>query len=339
MHLPTPHQLRETIPLTDHHASFIQQSRQTIQNILRGVDHRKLLIVGPCSIHNVDETLEYATLFQALAKEVSEQFFMVMRTYCEKARTITGWKGLTYDPDLDGSHQLGKGLHLTRRLLADLTEMQIPTASELLEITTTHYYADYLSWGCIGSRTSSSPPHRQLAASLPLPMGFKNTTDGSIDHAVHGILAARSAHVFLGLDMHGKLERVQAEGNPLCHLVLRGGTSGPNYTAEHIAAAAKQCREKGILDKLLVDCSHDNSQKRHLNQIAVFQSVIEQIVEGNQQIAGLMLESHLLGGNQLISDNLRRGVSITDPCLDWKTTRRLIVQAAIQLDKICPQVV
>lgn len=329
--LPTPKELQEEIPLTDVHASFIKRSRATIQAILDGLDNRKLLIVGPCSIHDIEAARDYATQFRELAAEVSEQFFMVMRAYFEKPRTITGWKGLLYDPDLDGSHNLAKGMRLTRRLLAELAEMQVPTASELLEITTSHYYSDHLSWGCIGARTSSSPPHRQLAASLNLPIGFKNTTDGCIDNAIHGILSASTPHVFLGFSPSGKMTRVQSEGNDLCHIVLRGGYHGPNYDPKSVMETVQRCQQAGIRDKLLIDCSHDNCEKRHLKQVSAFQMVIDQIAEGNQSIVGLMLESHLLGGSQPISTNLRYGVSITDPCLDWQTTKQVILQAAFKL--------
>jgi len=329
--LPTPKELQEEIPLTAAHTSFIKESRTTIQKILDGLDNRKLLIVGPCSIHDVDAARDYAALFRELAEEVSEQFFMVMRAYFEKPRTIIGWKGMLYDPDLNGSHNLAKGIRLSRRLLAELTDMQIPTASELLEITTSHYYSEFLSWGCIGARTSSSPPHRQMAASLDFPVGFKNTTDGSIDNAVHGILSASTPHVFLGFSSSGKMARIQSEGNELCHIVLRGGYNGPNYDPKSVMDTVERCQQAGICDKLLIDCSHDNCEKRHLKQVSAFQMIVDQIAEGNQSIVGLMLESHLQGGSQPISSNLRYGVSITDPCLDWQTTRQVILQAASRL--------
>lgn len=329
--LPTPKELREEIPLSEENAACIQKTRLSIQNILDGLDNRKLLIVGPCSIHDSSAALEYALRFRELSEEVSEQFLMVMRAYFEKPRTITGWKGMLYDPDLDGSHNLSKGIRLTRRLLADLAEMRIPAASELLEITTSHYYADFLSWGCIGARTSSSPPHRQMAASLDLPIGFKNSTDGCIDNAVHGILSAGMPHVFLGFSSSGKMSRIQSEGNKLCHMVLRGGYNGPNYDPKAVMKTAERCQQAGIRDKILIDCSHDNCEKRHLKQVSAFQAVIDQIAEGNQTVVGLMLESNLQGGSQPISNSLRYGVSITDPCLDWETTRQVILKAAAKL--------
>ncbi len=329
--LPSPEELYGEIPLSEAQTSFIKESRATIQAILDGLDSRKLLIVGPCSIHDVEAACDYATQFRELAEEVSEEFFMVMRTYFEKPRTIIGWKGLLYDPDLDGTHNLAKGVRLSRQLLSELADMRVPTACELLEITTTHYLSDLLSWGCIGARTSSSPPHRQLAASLDLPIGFKNTTDGNIDNAVHGIVSAATPHVYLGLSTSGKMTRVQSEGNQLCHMVLRGGHNGTNYDPKSVMDAVERCEQAGIRDKLIIDCSHDNCEKRHLKQVSAFQMVIDQIAEGNQSIIGLMLESHLHGGAQPISENLKYGVSITDPCLDWQTTRQVILHAATKL--------
>ncbi len=332
--LPTPEELHSEIPLTEESLAFIQDSRDTIESILKGMDHRKILIVGPCSIHDLDSALEYAQALRTLSDEVSDHFYLVMRAYIEKPRTILGWKGLLYDPDLDNSYKLAKGLRLSRKLFAELTQIGVPIASELLEITTSHYYADFLSWGCIGARTSSSPPHRQLAASLNFPVGFKNSREGNVDSAVHGILSARSPHAFLGFSPNGKVSRIQAEGNPLCHVVLRGGHNRPNYDPKSIVETAERCQQAGICDKLIIDCSHDNCEKRHLKQVAIFQKIINQIAEGNQSIAGIMLESHLQGGSQPISSNLRYGVSITDPCLDWQTTKTIIEQAAEKLENI-----
>lgn len=329
--LPTPTELQKEIPLTEENAAFIHSSRLTIQSILDGLDERKLLIVGPCSIHDIESAREYASLFRELAEEVSDHFFMVMRAYIEKPRTIVGWKGLLYDPDLDSSHNLPKGIRFARRLYSELTEMRIPIASEVLELSTSHYYSDFISWGCVGARTSSSPPHRQLAASLMFPMGFKNSTDGNIDHAIHAVLSAGNPHVFLGFGSDGKMVRIQSEGNKLCHIVLRGGHEGPNYDSKSILETIEKCQQAGIRDKLIIDCSHDNCEKRHLKQVTVFHEVVDQVAEGNQYIAGLMLESHLHAGSQPISQNLRYGVSITDPCLDWSTTRQAILQAANKL--------
>lgn len=326
--LPTPSKLRKEIPLTDSHANFILNARESIEAILNGWDSKRLLIVGPCSIHDHKAARDYALRFKKLSEQVGDHFFMVMRTYFEKPRTNIGWKGLIYDPDLDGSHNLAKGVRLTRQLLADLAEMGIPTGCELLEINTSHYYSDFISWGCVGARTSASPPHRQLAATLPLPIGFKNSTDGNIDHPINGVLSANTPHVYLGMSPCGQMHRVQADGNSLCHIVLRGSISGPNYVKNSIQETVQRCRQAKIRDKLVIDCSHDNSGREPLQQVPVFESLVQQLVEGNDHIVGMMLESNLKGGNQAISSTLEYGVSITDPCLDWETTEKLILKSA-----------
>lgn len=325
--LPTPEELHKEIPFTESQEAFVLRSRECVEAILNGWDSRRLLIVGPCSIHDLDSARAYARRLRALADHVSDQFFLIMRTYFEKPRTIIGWKGLLYDPDLDGSHNLVKGIRQTRQLLSELTDMHIPVGCELLEITTSHYYSDFLTWGCVGARTSSSPPHRQFAASLSFPIGFKNTVDGNVDQPIHGILAAAAPHVYLGLSPTGQIVRVQAEGNSLCHVVLRGGVAGPNYYPEAIEYAIQKCRKAKVRDKVVIDCSHDNCGKKPHNQVKVFESVVQQTLEGNTSIAGMMLESHLEGGSQEISFPLRYGVSITDPCIDWNTTERIILEA------------
>lgn len=325
--LPSPHALSLEIPCNSEHQAFVARARRTIINILSGKDSRLLLVVGPCSIHDPAATLEYASRLIQLQKQVEDRFFLVMRTYLEKPRTILGWKGFLYDPDLDGSYDVAKGIRLSRSLLVDLTEMGIPCASELLELTTSQFYADFLAWGCIGARTTSSQPHRQLAASCQFPVGFKNSTDGNIDHPIHGVLAAKSAHTYLGLSHTGKLAPMYTKGNPYCHIVLRGAESQPNYDRKSIEETIKRCQNSGISPKLLVDCSHDNCNKDFRNQPIAFQSLMEQIREGNKNIMGAMLESNLYEGHQPITSQLTYGVSITDSCLDWETTKRLILEA------------
>ncbi|NGX62210.1 MAG: Phospho-2-dehydro-3-deoxyheptonate aldolase, Tyr-sensitive [Chlamydiae bacterium] len=322
--LPPPEVLEQEIPLTPAHANFIEKSRQTIEQILEGKDPRKLLIVGPCSIHDLDATREYADYLHELAKEVSDRFYLVMRTYFEKSRTSLGWKGFLYDPDRDSSFDLAKGIRQTRELLADLTSKGVPVGGELLEMTTAPYYSDFYSWGCIGARTSSSPPHRQLASSLPMPIGFKNTIDGNLNHPIHGILVANSPQVCLNISSSGQLQKTLSEGNPYAHLVLRGSEKGPNYSPEEVEQAARTCMQAGLPPRFLVDCSHDNCRKDHALQIPAFESIMRQIERGSPNIAGLMLESHLLPGSQPLSDSLRYGVSITDPCLGWEMTSQLI---------------
>jgi 3-deoxy-7-phosphoheptulonate synthase len=325
--LPSPQELLKEIPLTPELGAFVHGARAQVEAILNGWDARKLLIVGPCSIHDPQAALEYGIKLRALAAQVSEQFFVIMRTYFEKPRTIVGWKGMLYDPDLDGSYQMAKGLRQTRELLLELTELGLPVGCELLEINTSLYYSDLLSWGCVGARTCSSPPHRQLAATLNLPIGFKNSIDGNIDPAIHGILSAATPHVFLGLSPTGQLTRIKGEGNENCHIVLRGGIKGPNYHREEVQKTIQRCQEAKVCDRIMIDCSHDNCGKNPLKQGEVFLAVLDQILEGNSHIGGMMLESHLEGGAQELSFPLKYGVSITDPCLDWQETERLVLHA------------
>ncbi len=332
--VPTPEELYQEIPLTDDQAAFVHRSRETIEAILNGWDQRLLVVVGPCSIHDPVAALEYGAQLRQLADEVSDHIFLVMRTYFEKARTIVGWKGMLYDPELNGSYQLAKGIRQTRLLLRELSEMGLPSGSELLELNTFHYYADYLSWGCIGARTSSSPPHRQMASLLNFPIGFKNSTEGNIDHAIHGILAAATPQAFLGVSPSGQMSRLLTEGNPLCHLVLRGGEMGPNYHPENVAAAIQKCERALINPRVIIDCSHDNCGKKPEQQKRVFHSCIEQIQAGNQNIVGIMLESHLHGGSQELAFPLKHGISITDPCLDWAATQALIREGSNLLNRL-----
>lgn len=326
--IPSPLELVQKIPLPPSSQKKIEEFRNTAKDILLKNDSRLLLIVGPCSVHDLKAMYEYATYFQKLAKEVSDQFFLVLRTYLEKPRSAKGWKGFLNDPYLDNSCDIASGLRLARQLLVDLTAMGIPLGSELLEIHTTPYLTDLLTWGCIGARTCTSQPHRQLVASLDIPIGFKNTTDGNIENAIHGILAAQSSHYFLGVNSKGAIQRLHAQGNPYCHVVLRGSEKGPNYDPASIADALKQCEMAKIHPSLVVDCSHDNCGKRHNLQAEVFQSVIQQVLEGNSGVTGLMLESHLQEGNQPMSLEPRYGVSLTDPCLGWKATEKLITWGA-----------
>lgn len=322
--IPTPLELSLDFPRNKRAGVFVENARETIRGILQGVDPRLLMIVGPCSIHDEESTLEYAEKFRDLAEEVSDDYFLVMRAYFEKPRTTKGWKGLLYDPHLDGSYDMVTGLRLTRKLLVTLTEMEIPLGSELLEINTAPYISDLLSWGCIGARTVTSQPHRQLASSLNFPIGFKNTTDGNMGNAINGILSASVPHHFLGMDEKGQLTQVHSKGNADCHIVLRGGEKKPNFDEAAIQEAKERCIRAKISHKIIVDCSHDNCKKNHEVQKQVFKSVLSQASKRSSPIRGLMLESHLYEGSQKISPHLKYGVSITDPCLDWKTTKNLI---------------
>lgn len=316
-----------TTPLSDVDLAFIQESRQTISSILAGEDPRLILLVGPCSVHDMQATLDYSRRLASLAESVNDRFFCVMRCYVEKPRTTLGWKGMLYDPHLDGSYEMMHGIGQTQQLFSTLTSLRLPIGCEILELTTSPFYTDYLSWGCIGARTSASPPHRQIASGLPFPIGFKNSIDGNIDVAIDGLITAREQHIFLGPNSHGTLEKVQTPGNPNCHVVLRGSAGRPNYYPKDIERVVKKARQSGVLDRLMVDCSHDNSQKQHDRQPEIFEDVIEQAKEGCHEIAGIMLESFIEEGSQPLTKNLRYGVSITDGCLSWDQTKALIVNA------------
>ncbi|MEX1012530.1 MAG: 3-deoxy-7-phosphoheptulonate synthase [Waddliaceae bacterium] len=334
--LPTPEELIQEFPLSTEDKDFVEQSRKTICQILEGKDRRKLIIVGPCSIHDLTSAKEFAEKFSELSSQVSDQFFMVMRTYFEKPRTVFGWQGILHDPLLDGSGDIEIGLKWTRELLLKLTQKKIPIASEILGPLSPLYFDDLISWGCIGARTSSSQPHRQIASTLNFPMGFKNNTDGNIKIAVDGIKAASVSQTFLGMDKRGGPVKMISRGNPMAHLVLRGGENEPNYHPSDIAYALSLLKECNLSNAVVVDCSHDNSGRAHKKQTTVFHEIVRQILSGNESIRGLILESHLFSGNQSLdkhTSELKYGVSVTDPCLDFSTTERLIRWAAVKLQE------
>jgi 3-deoxy-7-phosphoheptulonate synthase len=325
-----PFELKKQSPLSSQTASFIAESREIAKRIIRGQDRRKALIIGPCSIHDRKSALDYAQHFKKLAESVKRSCFMVMRVYIEKPRTAKGWKGLLYDPHLDGSHDIKTGLSWARELLLTLAEMQIPAAAEFVDPLAALYFEDLVSWGFIGARTSASQPHRQFASTKSMPIGFKNSTDGNLENAVHGVLSATNPHTLLHIDEQGKLCIVQSEGNPDSHVVLRGANDFTNYDPSSISLALEMLKKANLPQRLMVDCSHGNCQKNYKKQYEVFLSVLEQIEKGNDKIFGLMLESHLRSGNQPLSEDpslLKYAISITDPCLDWKTTEELVYSA------------
>jgi 3-deoxy-7-phosphoheptulonate synthase len=325
--LPSPLEIKQEA----RHFDFVQESRRQIANILDGNDDRLLLIVGPCSIHDSKAAKEYAANLRFLAESVSKSFFIVMRTYFEKARTGLGWKGMLYDPHLDGSNDIVEGIRQARQLLVELTEMQVPTATEFLDPISHRYFSDLISWACIGARTTESQVHRQFASGLPMPIAFKNNTAGNINTAVRGALAASSPHSFFGIDDHGKASIVSTKGNTHAHVMLRGGENSPNYDAHSIKKTLELLRKHHLPERVVIDCSHDNSERCHHKQKIVFESVIQQYLNGNHAIRGLALESHLFAGKQDMPQNksrLQYAVSITDPCLDWEETEMLIRQNA-----------
>ncbi|MBA2368758.1 MAG: 3-deoxy-7-phosphoheptulonate synthase [Candidatus Protochlamydia sp.] len=324
--LPTYQDLKNQPPLDPSIECFIHQNRQAIRAILNGSDPRLLLIAGPCSIHDTLSAKEFAYYLKSLSDSVQSRFLLVMRVYCEKPRTSTGWKGFLYDPLLDGSNDMLLGIKKTRELLCHLARMGIPAATEFLDPLTAFYYDDLISWGSIGARTSSSQTHRQFASGLQMPIGFKNGIAGNVSAAIEGVIAATQPHSYMGLNEHGRSVIIRTNGNPDAHIVLRGGEAQSNYDPSSISDAMNSLSFARLPIRLLVDCSHHNSEKKYENQPLVFQSVIKQIIEGNENIRGIMLESHLHAGNQALKTpgDLLYGISITDSCLDWNSTRHLI---------------
>ena len=325
-----PKDIKALYPLSASGRLFIEESRQHIKNILKGKDKRIAIVTGPCSIHHYDAAILYAEKLKKLSDYVKDSCLLIMRVYLEKPRSISGWKGFLYDPDLDESHAIDKGISLSRQLLLKLIDLGIPAATEFLSPIATAYIDDLISWGFIGERTASSQIHRELASHLSLPIGFKNTVDGTVEQAIHGIHAARIPHVFLHMNEEGKVAIVESEGNPYTHLVLRGGKESGNYDPVSIAQALESLKSAGLSSRILIDCSHGNSQKSPQKQKSVFLSVLNQIRKGNSDIMGMMLESHLFQGHQVLSENpssLAVGVSITDPCIGWSETEELVLLA------------
>lgn len=328
--LLTPRELREMIPVTDKGAETVLQGRKTIENILDRKDNRLIVVVGPCSIHEMKSALEYAERLKLLAEKVKETIYVVMRVYFEKPRTTVGWKGFINDPDLNDSFNITKGLQLGRQLLLDLAEMGMPTATEALDSSTPQFIGDLISWTAIGARTSESQTHREMSSGLSTPVGFKNGTDGSLETCVNAMQSASAPHSFLGIDSDGRIAITHSTGNPYSHVVLRGGKNGPNYDSVNIALTEQALEKAGLSKSIVVDCSHANSNKNPLLQPLVMENCIHQITEGNRSIIGLMIESHLHEGNQKIASDLttlKYGVSVTDGCVDWKTTEAMLLDA------------
>ncbi len=325
--LPTPHEIAQELPLTHQAADTVHAGREQVINILYGDDPRLLILCGPCSIDNPETGLEYAKKLIELQKKVADRICIVMRAYFEKPRTTVGWKGLVYDPDLDRSFQIEKGLRLARKFLLDIAEAGMPAATEFLEPIIPQYIAELISWASIGARTSESQTHRQLASGLSMPIGFKNSTDGSISVAVDAIKTASARHSFLGVINDGRTGVFNTTGNPYCHVVLRGGSDGVNYMPEHIAYTRELMLRKGIKPAIVVDCSHANSQKNPQNQPGILLNLVDQINAGEKAIRGAMLESYLVTGRQEIADNRTPGLSVTDPCIGWEETEKTILAA------------
>ena len=333
--LITPYQLKENVPLTDSAQKTVREGRRAIKAILGG-DDRIFIVHGPCSIHNVEEGMEYAHRVNELQKRVNERLVLVMRAYVEKPRTTVGWKGLIYEPRLDGQQDFNHGLYVARTFLRDVAEMGIPTGTEFLDPFVPQYTSDTVSWGAIGARTIESPKHREMASGFSMPLGLKNPRDGDIADAVNAAVTVRYGQVFLGIDPMGVPSVVYSKGNPNARILLRGGKDGPNYHRESVEEAQAMLREAKLDDRLMIDCSHGNSNKDHRQQPVVFEDVIGQIVGGNKGIIGLMLESNIREGNQKIPKDLSQlmyGVSVTDACIGWEETEKLILEAYKALQK------
>jgi len=325
--LPSPAELLAEIPKSATQSAFVTEARSQIRRLIFTDDKRFLLIVGPCSIHDVEAGRDYGRRLANLSREVSDRIMIVMRVYFEKPRTTVGWKGLVMDPHLDGTHDIAHGLRTGRAFLRDILDLGLPTATELLDPITPQYVADLICWGAIGARTTESQTHRQMASGLSMPLGFKNGTDGGIQTAINAIKAASQPQTFLGINVNGAASAVVTRGNPNCHVVLRGGSAGPNYSAQHIAQTETALEKAGLPLSILVDCSHDNSLKKPDRQPEVMRALLAQIASGNRSIMGAMVESNLSAGSQPFPqprENLRYGVSITDGCIDWATTESLV---------------
>ena len=334
--LSSPKALKEQLPVDETIAETVIRGRREVENILTGKDSRMLVIVGPCSIHDTDAALEYAGKLSALRTELQDDLCIIMRVYFEKPRTTVGWKGFINDPHLDDTYDIVHGLFYARKLLLDINAIGLPAATEFLDPITPQYVADVVSWAAIGARTIESQTHRQMASGLSMPVGFKNSTDGRLNVAIDAIRSAMHPHSFLGIDQEGQSSVITTKGNPFGHLVLRGGDK-PNYDPQSIALAESWITKGGLEQSILVDCSHANSGKKHEQQLKVWENILKQKTDGNTSIAGVMIESNICGGNQPFPedpDKLRYGVSITDECISWEETERMLREGAAVIHKL-----
>jgi len=324
--LIAPNLLKEELTTTDEISGLVARSRKSVQDILANTDSRRLVIVGPCSLHDCDATLEYAEKLNELQKKVADKVLIIMRTYFEKPRTTLGWKGMIYDPHLDNSYDIEGGLRQARSLLLSIAKIGLPCAIEFLDPIVPQYLADLVSWAAIGARTTESQIHRQMASGLSMPVGFKNSTDGNLIPAIDAIKAAASSHSFMGIDRNGQAVIAETDGNRYGHVVMRGGSDCANFASEYVAFARVLLSKAGVSTGLIIDCSHANSQKDHKKQRVAFLDVVEQMRQGDGLIAGVMLESFLSEGSQSFTtiEDLKYGVSLTDKCISWDETEELI---------------
>ena len=325
--LISPATLKQELPLSDKARAVVTQGRATVRNILDRKDHRIFVVIGPCSIHDVEAAKDYAQRLQKLAEEVSDTIYIVMRVYFEKPRTTVGWKGLINDPYLNDSFKIQEGLHIGRKLLLDIAEIGLPTATEALDPISPQYLQDLISWSAIGARTTESQTHREMASGLSSAVGFKNGTDGGLTVAINALQSVSKPHRFLGINTEGQVSIIHTKGNTYGHVVLRGGNGKPNYDSVSVAVCEQELAKAKLVPNIMVDCSHANSNKNHELQTLVMENVANQILEGNQSIIGLMVESNIGAGNQSIPADLcdlKYGVSITDACIDWETTEQAV---------------
>jgi 3-deoxy-7-phosphoheptulonate synthase len=337
--LVTPEVLKQELPLTEPLRDFVAESRQVIRNILDGRDPRLFVVVGPCSIHDPEAALDYARRLKALSRELSDTLYIVMRVYFEKPRTTVGWKGLINDPYMDDSFKIEDGLRIGRRLLLDILELGLPTSTEALDPISPQYLQDLISWSAIGARTAESQTHREMASGLSSPVGFKNGTDGNLSVATNALKSAARPHRFLGINRQGQVSVFTTRGNRYGHVVLRGGSGGPNYDSVNIKLCEEALAAAGCAPNIMVDCSHANSNKQPELQPLVVEDVVTQIRDGNRSIVGLMIESNIHGGSQAVSadlSTLQYGVSVTDACISWEETERCLREASARLADVLP---
>ncbi|PCI42120.1 MAG: 3-deoxy-7-phosphoheptulonate synthase [Moraxellaceae bacterium] len=338
--LITPSQLKKEVPTSDKAAQSVLAGRETIQNILDRKDPRMMVVIGPCSVHDVKAAIDYGNRLKQLADTLSDTLFLIMRVYFEKPRTTVGWKGLINDPHLDDSFEIEEGLHIGRKLLIDLAELGLPTATEALDPISPQYLQDMIAWSAIGARTTESQTHREMSSGLSSAVGFKNGTDGNLEVAINALHSVASPHNFLGINNEGQVAVINTAGNPYAHIVLRGGNGKPNYDAASVANCEEKLQRAGIAENIMIDCSHANSSKKPELQPSVINDVTQQILEGNRSILGLMIESNINAGNQKIPQDLSQlkyGVSVTDGCIDWETTEKSLTDMANKLRDVLPK--
>ena len=337
--LTTPEGLKQELPLSENASATLAESRQVIRDILDRKDPRMFIVVGPCSIHDVDAAMDYARRLKVLADEVADTIYLVMRVYFEKPRTTVGWKGLINDPHMHDSFKIEEGLHIGRQLMLDILELGLPTSTEALDPISPQYLADCISWSAIGARTTESQTHREMASGLSSAVGFKNGTDGGLQVAINALKSVSKPHRFLGINPAGEVSVIKTTGNGYGHVVLRGGSDGPNYDSVHVKLCEVELDNAGVPANIMVDCSHANSNKQPELQPLVMENVTNQVLEGNRSIIGLMVESNIGAGNQPIPEDLSQlqyGVSVTDGCIDWDTTEAAVRDMRDKLKDVLP---